>query len=152
MISNPNLDIPPKASYDLSLLRGDGVVNAPVIHDSSEFLINCYDQHFVQELSKSALRVCADLPSVNLHTITISRIDNRPIQARLYDRVKVSDVPMFEDPVDSIKMTRGCDEYRLFRADVDRENVRDMTTFTLFVDLIARYALSKQIASSKNTQ
>lgn len=143
------MNIPSTTSRDLSMLTGDSIVTAPVIHEDSEFLINCFDQRVVQNLSKSALLVSAELPSVNLHTITISRSDDMPIQARRYNRVKVNDVPMLEDPVDVIMLTRGTDDYRLFSADIERENVRDMSTFTLFIDLIARYALSRQITSSK---
>lgn len=149
MLSNPNLELCRSTSQDLSRLSEDATLKVPVVGQNEDFIVNCFDRELVASLQKRSLVVRMGNVSINSHSVTIARDDEAPIQSRLYQRSHISEHLMFDEPVSRIVLSRMPDGSGLYKADTDRENIRDIVTFGLFVDLTARYALNKQISRMK---
>ncbi|RYX78795.1 hypothetical protein EON76_03720 [bacterium] len=147
MLTNPNLELPLSTSRDLSRLSENITIRVPVVGENEDFVVNCFDKEIVAMLQKRNLVIATDNVSINSHSVIIARDDDVPIQSRLYQRNRINQKPMLEEPVSKIVLSRMSDGSGLYVADTDRENVRDITTFGLFLDLTARYALAKQISS-----
>lgn len=145
MLSNPNLELPLSVSRDLSQLKINTIARAPVIGEDEDFLLNCHDKDMIASLPVRTLSISIDTLTVNLHKLRVSREDGAPLQAKMYHSGRLSTVPMFEEPMPSMVLSSLSDGSGLFRADLDREDVRDMVALNRFVDLTAYAALKNQI-------
>lgn len=145
MLSNPNLELPLHVSRDLSQLKMNTIARAPVIGEDEDFLLNCHDRDMIASLPMRDLSISVDVLTVNSHKLRIGREDRAPLQAKMYHRGHLSTVSMFEEPVPSMVLSSLSDGSGLYRADMDRENVRDMAAFNRFIDLTACAALKNQI-------